>query len=148
MPDDYMDSIEPFDYAELKPFSTAYLPGYMADSYDVDAEQDRQRGESRMKASAVKAITASVVGYSSVAPISTSITKLDGAAAYAFLPEWLLSTQWNGETYLFAINGQSGKIAGDLPSDKGLAIGYFLTITFAMFVVVGIILYFIGGGFL
>ncbi|MFR6188473.1 MAG: hypothetical protein ACLUI6_05645 [Butyricicoccus sp.] len=28
MPDDYMDSIEPFDYAGLKPFSTAYLPGF------------------------------------------------------------------------------------------------------------------------
>ena len=27
MPDDYMDSIEPFDYDDLKPFSTAYLPG-------------------------------------------------------------------------------------------------------------------------
>ena len=26
MPDDYMDSIEPYDYTELKPFSTAYLP--------------------------------------------------------------------------------------------------------------------------
>ena len=25
MPDDYMDSIEPYDYTDLKPFSTAYL---------------------------------------------------------------------------------------------------------------------------
>lgn len=27
MPDDYMDSIEPFNYADLKPFSTAYPVG-------------------------------------------------------------------------------------------------------------------------
>ena len=39
MPDDYMDSIEPFDYAGLKPFSTAYLPGYLADKYDVTAHE-------------------------------------------------------------------------------------------------------------
>ena len=148
MPDEYMDAIEPFDYSQLKDFDTMYLAGYMADSYDVDAEQDRERGEARMKASAVKSITATVTGFSAVSPISTQITKLDGAAAYAFLPVWLLSTQWNGETYLFAVNGQSGKIAGDLPSDKGLAIAWFLRITFAMFVVVSIVLYFIGGGFL
>ena len=36
MPDELMDSIEPFDYSELKPFSTAYMPGFMADIYDVD----------------------------------------------------------------------------------------------------------------
>ena len=35
MPDDYMDSIEPYDYTDLKPFSTAYLPGFLADKYDV-----------------------------------------------------------------------------------------------------------------
>ena len=28
MPDDYMDALEPFDYGELKEFSTAYLPGF------------------------------------------------------------------------------------------------------------------------
>ena len=43
MPDDYMDSIEPFDYADLKPFSTAYLPGFLADKYDVSVEDSRER---------------------------------------------------------------------------------------------------------
>ena len=43
MPDDYMDSIEPYDYTELKPFSTAYLPGFLADKYDdlCDTCKDR-----------------------------------------------------------------------------------------------------------
>ena len=35
MPDDHMDSIEPYDYSGLKEFSTAYLPGFLADKYDV-----------------------------------------------------------------------------------------------------------------
>ena len=29
MPDAHMDAIEPFDYSDLKPFSTAYLPGFL-----------------------------------------------------------------------------------------------------------------------
>ena len=28
MPDAHMDAIEPFDYSDLKPFSTAYLPAF------------------------------------------------------------------------------------------------------------------------
>jgi hypothetical protein len=32
---------------------------------------------------------------------------------------WLLNTTWNGKKYTFAINGQTGKMAGDLPMDKG-----------------------------
>ena len=39
MPDDYMDALEPFDYGELKEFSTAYLPGFFADIPDVSIEE-------------------------------------------------------------------------------------------------------------
>ena len=39
MPDGHMDSIEPYDYKELKPFSTAYLPILLADKFDVTVEQ-------------------------------------------------------------------------------------------------------------
>ena len=39
MPDDHMDSIEPYDYKGLKSFSTAYLPGFLADKYDVSVER-------------------------------------------------------------------------------------------------------------
>ena len=45
MPDEHMDSIEPFDYSELKPFSTAYLPGFLADRYDEDAKTCADRGQ-------------------------------------------------------------------------------------------------------
>ena len=33
MPNGHMDAIEPYDYCAFQPFSTAYLPGYMADKY-------------------------------------------------------------------------------------------------------------------
>lgn len=38
MPNGHMDAIEPYDYRAFQPFSTAYLPGYMADKYDEDAD--------------------------------------------------------------------------------------------------------------
>ncbi len=63
MPDDYMDSIEPYDYAELKPFSTAYLPGFLADKYDVSVEDSRERADTRCAGSLLSALERTVSGY-------------------------------------------------------------------------------------
>ena len=46
MPDDLMESIEPFNFSAAVDFQTAYLAGYLADKYDVDAEQPLRRGQS------------------------------------------------------------------------------------------------------
>ena len=47
MPDAHMDAIEPFDYRELKPFSPGYLPGFLANKYDVDKEECARRADER-----------------------------------------------------------------------------------------------------
>ena len=52
---------------------------------------------------------------------NSSIHLNNGKAKYALFPVWLLNTTWRGEKYVFAMNGQTGKFAGDLPVDnKGL----------------------------
>jgi hypothetical protein len=38
---------------------------------------------------------------------------------------WLLNVKWNGGDYLFAVNGQTGKICGQLPVSKGRAWAFF-----------------------
>lgn len=42
-----MDSIEPYDYTGLKEFSTAYLPGFLADKYDVSVKDSQKRADTR-----------------------------------------------------------------------------------------------------
>ena len=34
---------------------------------------------------------------------------------YALYPVWILNTKWKDKSYRFAVNGQTGKVAGDLP---------------------------------
>ena len=41
---------------------------------------------------------------------------------------WLLNTKWNGQNFLFAMNGQTGKMVGDLPVDKKKFWGTFFGI--------------------
>ena len=116
MPDDYMDSIEPFDYDDLKLFSTAYLPGFLADKYDVSVEDSAVRADTRCEGSLVSALARSATGYDSCVPVSQDVKLHRGKVHYALLPVWTLHTKWNGKDYLFAMNGQTGKLVGDLPT--------------------------------
>ncbi|MBQ9347219.1 MAG: hypothetical protein IJT94_07770 [Oscillibacter sp.] len=115
MPDDYMDSIEPFDYGELKGFSTAYLPGFLADRYDVTAQDCAERSDKRCENSMLDLLRNSVNGYDSVTATSQSVNIHRGKVHYALFPVWMLNTKWGGKDFLFAMNGQTGKMVGNLP---------------------------------
>jgi DNA-directed RNA polymerase subunit RPC12/RpoP len=121
MADDLMESIEPFNCAEAVDFQTAYLAGYLADKYDVTAEESIDRANERVKKSTEQAFAETVIGYETVTAENTSVQFHGGKAKYALYPVWLLNTTWNGNRYTFAMNGQTGKFVGDLPVDKAAA---------------------------
>lgn len=121
MADDLMESIEPFNCAEAVDFQTAYLAGYLADKYDVTAEESIDRANERVKKSTEQAFAETVIGYETVTAENTSVQFHGGKARYALYPVWLLNTTWNGNRYTFAMNGQTGKFVGDLPVDKAAA---------------------------
>ena len=119
MPDDLMDSIEPFDFQELQKFSTAYLPGFLADRYDVSVEECAPRADERCANTVVEMLESTVSGYSTCSVTSKNVQLSRGKVHYALLPVWLLNTKWNGKNFLFAMNAQSGKMVGDLPVSWG-----------------------------
>ena len=131
MADDLMESIEPYDFADAVNFQTAYLAGYLADKYDVTAEQSVDRANARVKNSTEQAFKSTVEGYTSVTPENSSIQLHGGKATYALYPVWLLNTTWNGNKYTFAMNGQTGKFVGDLPVDKAAATRWTLGLSAA-----------------
>ena len=128
MPDDYMDSIEPYDYSELKPFSAAYLPGFLADRFDVSVEDSVERADKRCESTIESALFASVQGYDSVFKRDGSASLHRGKVHYALMPVWMLSTKWQGKDFLFTMNGQTGKLVGDLPVSKAKFWGLFAAI--------------------
>ena len=119
MPDDLMESIEPFNFNDAVDFKTAYLAGYLADKYDVTADESIGRANERVRKSTESALASTAVGYTTVVPQSVNVRLQNGVARYALYPVWILNTTWNGEKYTFAMNGQTGKFVGNLPLDKG-----------------------------
>lgn len=143
MPDDHMDSIEPFDYAQLRPFSTAYLPGYLADKYDVTIDDSRDRADTRCRETLAQALRDTVTGYGACVTEREDLALRRGKVHYALLPVWMLSTKWRGQDFLFAMNGQTGKLVGDLPTDRGRFWGMFAAIAAPLTVALTAILQFL-----
>ena len=49
----------------------------------------------------------------------------DSTARFVLLPVYVFDIKWNGQSYSFAVNGQTGKVVGTLPEDKALKRKYF-----------------------
>jgi predicted RNA-binding Zn-ribbon protein involved in translation (DUF1610 family) len=129
MDDAYMDAIEPFDYSKMKHFESAFLSGYTAEKYDVDAEKSRERAEHRIRSTIEDEFARSVTGYVSVKAESSTLQTEGGVVSYALLPVWILNTNYKKEHYQFMMNGESGRLVGRLPSDPAKCWKYRLLFT-------------------
>lgn len=117
MPDEYMDALEPYDYKKLEPFSMAYLAGFLADKFDVSVEQSAKRADERA-ANTAEDIVRNTVSYDSVTIRNRKVSLKRGKVHYALIPTYLLTIRWENKQYMFAVNGQTGKVVGELPSSK------------------------------
>lgn len=127
--DDTMDSIEPFDLSKLVPFNYSYLSGFLAEKYDVTAEEDQERAASRMKNTIIHHIDSTINGV--LENRRESVREDIKNVEYVLLPVWMLNTFYKGKPYIFAMNGQTGKLVGDVPIAWGKWFRCFF-ITFAV----------------
>jgi len=146
MDNDEMDSIEPYNYSELTKFTPSYLPGFFAEAYDETPAQCFPRLKTRVDRSAISEISSTVTGYNTVRIVSSDVKVKPKMPHYAFLPVWLLNTKYRDQNYQFAMNGQTGKLVGNLPVDKGRFCAYFFSIAAGVAVVAGIAIYFLTRG--
>ena len=82
-----------------------------------------------------------MVGYSSCVPESRRVSIHRGKVRYALMPVWMLSTRWNGRNYLFAMNGQTGRLIGDLPISRAKFLAWFAGIAAPLMAIMAFLLY-------
>lgn len=123
--DAYTEAVEPYDYKDAVEFNPAYLSGFLADKYDVSAEDSIGRANERVKNSTEEVFASTTREYSSVVPEYTNVSFSDGKIRYALLPIWMLNIKYRKNNFKFAINGQTGKVVGEYPVDKGKKWRYF-----------------------
>ncbi len=137
--DAIMESIEPFDYDQLVDFETAYLSGYLADKYDVEAAEGQGRVRQRVDSTLDELMAPTFLGYSSVLPTHKHLDVTHSKAKYVLLPVWLLTSRYRDKIYTFAMNGQTGKITGTLPICPKRSFAWFAGVAAAVTAVCALI---------
>lgn len=143
MDDALMGAIQPFQYDALTAFSMEYLSGHFAEDYDFDAGAAQPLADARMENGAVQSLLSTATGYSNLRVQSQRVDLKNKAHEYVMLPVWLLTTKYNEKLFTFAMNGQTGKITGELPFSAGRFcawLGGLTAVFFALSLLVGYML--------
>lgn len=134
-----LESIEPYDYRDMTDFDTAYLSGYFADKYDVEASVGEPRIRERVGATMDQLIAPSLIGYSSAIPYGKQLNIRNSKAKYVLFPVWFLHTKYQNKDYTFAMNGQTGKMTGTFPICPKKSFAWFAGVCAAVTAVVALI---------
>lgn len=111
------ESLEPYDMSDAVDFAPAVLAGALADHADVESADCEERARARVESSMEQALRNTVSGYTSVTPSTKNFYTENGSVTPVLMPVWLITTEKEGNTYTFAINGQTGKLTCDVPAD-------------------------------
>lgn len=145
MDDDLMDKLEPYDYKDLKEFKTPYLAGYIAEKYNYDEEEMLPRAKSRITNYINYYISSTISGYATVNYRDKQINTRKVQAYYTLLPVWMVYYDYKDKEYIFAMNGQTGKVVGTPPISNKKVLAWFSGIFMSSFIILKLISFIIGG---
>lgn len=125
MDDQVMASLEPFHYNELKDFDMAYLSGYLAEKYNFSSDKLQGQAKNRAREAALGITRSTIDHYHTVNIVDQRVRFRERNVDYVMLPVWVLNYHYKGKDYAFTLNGQTGKLNGQLPISKAKAGKWF-----------------------
>lgn len=110
-------SVQPFSMEKAIPFHTQYLAGFQAEKRDIEYDTLKPEIQQELKNYTAELLKSTANRYNTVVTEHTEaiIEKEDNH--YVLLPVWLLTYKNKGSdtVYYYAMNGETGKVAGVLP---------------------------------
>lgn len=143
--DAIMNSIEPFNYDELEEFNYSYLSGFLAEKYDVEQNEAKKITIDRAQNSTLDDLQtkARSGGYATFVANKKETNVENEKIEYVLLPVWMVNIKYNDKMYTFAMNGQTGKMIGDIPYSKGKLMIFILILFVVIFGISALITYFV-----
>ncbi|MBO6299287.1 MAG: hypothetical protein J6N53_10630 [Lachnospiraceae bacterium] len=122
--DRYSEQIAPFNYGAKAEFNPAYLSGFYADMPDLpddvyleealEIAKDKAYQSSRLN----RAFPDMYFDSEQEEKFHAAMDTRCSASYTTFFPVWFLSWQKNNSVSYAVVNGQTGRVAGDLPVDS------------------------------
>ena len=110
-----LEGILPYPKDEHIDFSMPYLQGFMAKKRNIERNSLSDEVRGRMEQYSEALLRDTVNGYSSVSTDHLSLNLLSSHWEYTLMPIWILTYKKGEKTFVYAMNGSTGKIYGELP---------------------------------
>ena len=135
---DLLKYVCPFNSEDFVPFSMSYLSGFFAEKRDTGKSELENSVSDKIKAFSRERLLGSVE-YPNVSLKDSSIRVEELCWSYNLLPVWVLSYKHKDKNYIYALNGQTGKVYGELPVCSKKLAGLFAGITAAATVILSVL---------
>lgn len=111
---DIMRYVCPFNSQELVPFSMSYLSGFFAERRNIEYKEIENEVDAKIKSFSTDKLKSSI-NEVNVSVTDSMINLGEKRWRYNLLPVWVLSYKHKEKNYIYALNGQTGKVYGELP---------------------------------
>lgn len=136
-----VQGVYPYDFSQAKDFSMPYLSGFQAEKRTLERADLEGNLHGEIARSAQSMLQNSIQGYAGTSGANMQAGVQAEDWKYCLLPAWILTYRYQNKEYYFAMNGQTGKIYGEIPVSKGRLIALFLAVSIGL-----LILGLLGGG--
>ena len=106
--------VEPFPTAELAPYDTAYLSGFVVEHYQVVLIDAARRSQEAMTGK-LRSMCAAQIPGDTYRNLQIHPTYAGRTFKHVLVPVWLLAYTYGGKPYQVVVNGITGAIAGRYP---------------------------------
>ena len=108
------DALTPWDLSHLMPYRPDYLAGFLAEGYTIPLASGHDIAQQEMAGVIAMDVRRAIGGNEQqVSQIRTSHS--DETFKHILLPVWTAAYRYNGKSYRFVVNGQSGRVQGERP---------------------------------
>lgn len=110
-----LEGILPYPTDAYIDFSIPYLQGFAAKKRNIDREVLYGEVKRRMDSYAETLFSSTANGYASVGDKQVDLTVRKSHWEYSLMPIWMLNYKYRDKNYVYAMNGNTGKLYGELP---------------------------------
>lgn len=128
MEDEYMDLMEPYHYEGFEDFDPKYMSGYFGEKYNQDEAAYAPRAFKKVVKAVDAMISSSISGYSTCVKVGGDTHATKKGVDYVLLPVWEYDYKYQGKSYKYHVNGQTGKVVGRTPVAKEMVLAYGATV--------------------
>lgn len=112
------ERVLPYDVSKMQDFHISYLSGFLAQRRDIDRTQLQAEVAAEARNYGEQMLRDTITGYSQLSVKNCQLKIEYENWDYILLPVWTLTYKGaDGKRYYYSMNGQNGKVYGELPVD-------------------------------